>query len=101
VGVYNVVTYNGKIYANAALEFYSASWRDPVLGAPDIVVPEEGLGGDAGTLNAASDQFTQSLSLPTNVENVYLDIIARSHHSPHSRFEENAAPALPLTSNGQ
>jgi hypothetical protein len=78
VGVYDGVDYNGIIYANAALEFYPASWRDPAPKTPDIVVPVEGSGGDAGTLNTTSDQITQALSLPTNVESVYLDVIAQS-----------------------
>ena len=78
VGVYNGVTYNGIIYANAALEFYPASWREPPAKTPDIVVPVEGSGGDAGTLNTGSDQITQALNLPTNVERVYLDVISQS-----------------------
>jgi hypothetical protein len=78
VGVSNGVTYNGIIYADATLEFYPASWEDPPAQAPDIVVPVEGSGGDAGTLNTTSDQITQALSLPTNVERVYLDVIAQS-----------------------
>jgi hypothetical protein len=78
IGVSNGVTYNGIIFANAALEFYPASWREPPAKTPDIVVPVEGAGGDAGTLNTTSDQITQALSLPTNVERVYLDVIAQS-----------------------
>lgn len=78
VGVYNGVTYNGIIYANAALEFYPASKWEPAARTPDIVVPVEGPGGDAGTLNTSSDQITQTLSLPTNVERAYLDVIAES-----------------------
>ena len=78
VGVYNGVTYNGIIYANAALAFYPASMRDPAPQTPDIVVPVNGSGGDAGTLNTTTDQITQALNLPTNVESVYLDIIAQS-----------------------
>jgi Peptide N-acetyl-beta-D-glucosaminyl asparaginase amidase A len=79
VGVYNGVTYDGIIYANAALEFYKAN--DEAHGhadIPDIVVPVEGPGGDAGTLNTTGDQVTQTLNLPTNVERVYLDVIAQS-----------------------
>ena len=77
VGVSNGVTYNGIIYANAALEFYPASGhRTPVT--PDIVVPVNGGGGDAGTLNTTSDTISQTLNLPTNVERVYLDVIAQS-----------------------
>jgi hypothetical protein len=78
VGVSGGVTYNGIIYANAALEFYPASWQDGPAVTPDIVVPVNGSGGDAGTLNTTADQITQVLNLPMNVERVYLDIIAQS-----------------------
>ncbi|MGC2544799.1 MAG: peptide-N4-asparagine amidase, partial [Silvibacterium sp.] len=78
VGVSGGVTYNGIIYANAALEFYPASFRDPAPRTPDIVVPVNGSGGDAGTLNTTTDQITQTLDLPTNVESVYLDVIAQN-----------------------
>lgn len=81
IGVSNGVTYNGLIYANATLEFYPTSRHDPAPKTPDIVVPVEGTGGDAGTLNTTSDQITQTLSLPTNVERVYLDVIAQSQSS--------------------
>jgi hypothetical protein len=78
VGVSNGVTYNGIIYANAALEFYPVSWQTPAPLTPDIVVPVNGGGGDAGTLNTTSDTISQTLNLPTNVERVYLDVIAQS-----------------------
>ena len=78
VGVYNGVTYNGIIYANAALEFYPVNWQNPAPLTPDIVVPVNGGGGDAGTLNTTSDTISQTLNLPTNVERVYLDVIAQS-----------------------
>ena len=74
-------TYNGIIYANAALEFYPASWQDRAPRVPDVVVPVEGSGGDAGTLNTTSDRITQTLNLPTNVERVFLDVIAQSQSS--------------------
>lgn len=76
VGVSGGVTYDGIIYANAALEFYPA--RDDAPRVPDIVVPVNGSGGDAGTLNTTADQITQVLNLPGNVERVYLDVIAQS-----------------------
>ena len=78
VGVSGGVTYNGIIYANAALEFYPAGDGDRAPVTPDIVVPVNGAGGDAGTLNTTSDQITQVLNLPTNVDRVYLDVIAQS-----------------------
>ncbi len=78
VGVSGGVTYNGIIYANAALEFYPASRQDRAPRVPDVVVPVEGSGGDAGTLNTTSDRITQTLNLPTNVERVVLDVLAQS-----------------------
>jgi Peptide N-acetyl-beta-D-glucosaminyl asparaginase amidase A len=78
VGVYQGVTYNGIIYADAALEFYPASGQEGAPRTPDVVVPVNGPGGDAGTLNTTSSQITQTLNLPRNVERVYLDVIAQS-----------------------
>jgi hypothetical protein len=78
----NVVdsTYTGIIYANAALEFYPASWRDPAPIVADVVIPVDDTGGDAGSVNSGQ-QITQVLNLPTNVEKVYLDVISQSQSS--------------------
>ena len=70
-------TYTGIIYANAALEFYPASWKAPAPVVPDIVVAVDSTGGDAGAVNSGQ-QVTQVLDLPTNVEKVYLDVISQS-----------------------
>jgi peptide N-acetyl-beta-D-glucosaminyl asparaginase amidase A len=78
VGVSGGVTYNGIIYANAALEFYPASAEERAPRTPDLVVPVNGSGGDAGTLNNTASQITQTLNLPGNVERAYLDVIAQS-----------------------
>jgi hypothetical protein len=78
VGVSGGVTFNGIIYANAALEFFPASHEEGAPRVPDVVVPVNGTGGDAGTLNTTMDRITQTLNLPTNVERVVLDVIAQS-----------------------
>ncbi len=78
VGVSGGVDYNSIIFANAALEFYPASFLAPAPRTPDVVVPVNGSGGDAGTLNTGADQITQTLNLPMNTERVYLDVIAQS-----------------------
>ena len=78
VGVSGGVTYNGIIYANAALEFYPAADDASAPRTADIVVPVNGAGGDAGALNTTTDSITQTLNLPRNVERVYLDVIAQS-----------------------
>ena len=77
VGVSNGTDYNGIIYANAALEFYPADFANPAPETPDVVVPVNGTGGDAGTLNTTTDTISQTLNLPENVESVYLDVIAQ------------------------
>lgn len=78
VGVYQGVNYNGIIYASAALEFYPASYRDRAPRTPNIVIPINGAGGDAGTLNTTTDTISQTVTLPQNVEQVYLDVIAQN-----------------------
>ncbi|GGH08408.1 peptide-N4-asparagine amidase [Silvibacterium dinghuense] len=77
VGEYNGTDYDGLIYANAALEFYPANPVNPAPAVPDLVVAVTGSGGTAGTLNTTSDTISQTLSLPENVESVYLDVIAQ------------------------
>src|SRR6202000_1931685 len=81
VGVSNGVTYNGIIYANAALEFYPANFANPAPDVPDGVVPINGTGCHAGTLNTTSDTISQTLNLPENLESVYLDVIAQNQSS--------------------
>jgi hypothetical protein len=78
--IYNIVnsTYTGIIYADAALEFYPTSGKNPAADAPDVVVPLPDAAGGAAPLNTAADQLSQHVKLPTNVERVYLDVIAQS-----------------------
>lgn len=78
VGVYNGVTYNGIIYANAALEFYPAS--DDARGAdvPDAVLPLPDAAGGAQALNTTTSVLSQAYTFPTNVERAYLDIFTQS-----------------------
>jgi hypothetical protein len=70
-------TYTGIIYASAALEFYPATRLSPPPVVPDIVEPVSS-GNGPGTLNTSADQVTETLTLPRNVEKVYLDVIAQS-----------------------
>lgn len=70
-------TYTGIIYASASLEFYPATRWDEVAAVPDIVKPVSS-GNGPGTLNTSTDQVTETLTLPRNVEKVYLDVIAQS-----------------------
>ena len=78
VGTSGGVVYNGIIYADAALEFYPASFFAPAPGTPDLVVPMPDAEGGAATLSTTSSQLAQPVTLPTNVERVYLDVITQS-----------------------
>ena len=78
VGVSGGVDYTGIIYANAALEFYPASWFEPAADAPDVVVPLPNAAGGATSLNDTASQLSQLVTLPANTERVYLDVIAQS-----------------------
>ena len=77
VGVSGGVDYTGIIFGNAALEFYPASFIDPAPRVPNVVIGIPGNGG-AATLNDTTSQLSQSVTLPTNVESAYLDVIAQS-----------------------
>jgi len=77
VGVYDGVDYNGIIYANANLIFYQSGPQAPAPHVPNLVI---GLPGNSGaaTLNTPTSVYTQTVSLPTNVTEAYLDVIAQS-----------------------
>ncbi len=70
-------TYTGIIYASAELEFYPASRFSPAPAVADLVEPVSS-GNGPGTLNTSADQVTETVTLPRNVEKVYLDVIAQS-----------------------
>jgi hypothetical protein len=77
VGVYQGVDYNGIIYSNASLVFFPETPTAVTVAAPDVVIGIPGNGG-AATLSNTASQLTQSVTLPTNVEKLYLDVIAQS-----------------------
>ncbi|HEY0784779.1 MAG TPA: peptide-N4-asparagine amidase [Acidobacteriaceae bacterium] len=78
VGVSGGVTYDGIIYASAALEFYPANLANLPLPAPDVVLPMPGGTNTTYTLNSTSDVLAATFSLPRNIEAAYLDVISQS-----------------------
>lgn len=79
VGVSGGVNYTGVIFADAQLEFYPASFPDRDRGTrvADVVIGLQA-DSDATTLNTTGSQLSKALTLPTNVESAYLDVIAQS-----------------------
>ena len=70
--------FNGIIFANAQLQFYPADFRDPAPRVADVVVPLPTASVGAFTLNTTADQLSQSVTLPENTEEAYLDVFAQS-----------------------
>lgn len=85
VGVYNGVLYDGIIYGNAQLEFYPAHGRTHTPKVPDVVIPLQG-DSDGTFLNTTTDQLSKTLTLPTNIESAYLDIVAQSQSNDEFWF---------------
>jgi hypothetical protein len=77
VGESGGVDYTGIIYANSELDFYPPDAKNPVTETPEVVIGLQGNGG-AATLNSTTSQLTDTVTLPTNVERAYLDVIAQS-----------------------
>jgi hypothetical protein len=71
-------TFTGIIFANAQLDFYPADFRDPAPRVADVVVPLPTASIGAFTLNTTADQLSQSVTLPQNTEEAYLDVFAQS-----------------------
>jgi hypothetical protein len=71
-------TFTGIIFANAQLDFYPADFRDPAPRVADVVVPLPTASIGAFTLNTTADQLSQSVTLPRNTEEAYLDVFAQS-----------------------
>src|SRR5271156_2500086 len=65
------------IFANAALEFFPATPFAPAPATADLVV---GLSSGSNPLDlvTTTDQLTQTVNLPRNVEKVYLDVFAQN-----------------------
>ena len=71
-------TFTGVIFANAQLDFYPADFRDPAPRVADVVVPLPTASIGAFTLNTTADQLSQSVTLPRNTEEAFLDVFAQS-----------------------
>jgi hypothetical protein len=91
VGISGTVNYNGIIYANARLEFYPVPSRegDHESGdrdhhretrVPDVVIGLQG-DSDAAALSTTASRLSKTLTLPTNIEAAYLDVIAQNQSS--------------------
>jgi hypothetical protein len=75
--LYNLIdqTYTGHILGSASLAFYPPSAEAPAAKTAQTVLP---LASSLVALSPANPQLTAAFTLPTNVERLYLDVIAQS-----------------------
>jgi hypothetical protein len=71
-------TYTGILQGTATLQFYPAVQGVTSLRTPDVVYPlSASASGGAVTLNTPTDQLTQTITFPTNVERAFVDVLAQ------------------------
>ena len=80
---------NGVFTVNAKLEFYPAdqggqTWQNnKKTGLPDMVLPLTQSNGNGGVnlpvlLFSPTDQYSTTFTLPTNIEQIYMDVVSQS-----------------------
>lgn len=77
---------NGVFTVSADLEFYPEPGHSPTPRTPDVVLPLVQPNGNGGVnlpafLFSPTDQLSTTLSLPTNIEGAYLDVVAQSQQA--------------------
>lgn len=71
-------TYTGIISGTAELEFYPANFSNPAPRTPDAVLSVSNNAGGAVSLASTTSVLTQTFTLPTNIERLYLDVYSQS-----------------------
>jgi len=75
-------TYTGILYGSAELDFYPVPKHQQVPDTADQVYPlSAGPDGGTVTLGNSSSVLSTTVTLPTNVERAYLDVIAQSQNA--------------------
>jgi hypothetical protein len=72
-------TYTGIIYASSTLEFYPlAPDQTAPVTANEVLALSAGPTGGTVALNSSTDTLSGTFTLPTNIQNAYLDVYAQS-----------------------
>jgi len=77
---------NSIIFGTFKLEFYPANFINPAPRTADVVLPVTQAGNDSVILNNANPEYTETFTLPANVESAYLDVIAQSQNQEEQWF---------------
>jgi len=71
----------GIIFGNAEMRFYPASFFKPAPRTADEVLPLRDASGGAVIVPNTTSPLTQTFTLPTNIEQAYLDVFAQSQQN--------------------
>jgi Peptide N-acetyl-beta-D-glucosaminyl asparaginase amidase A len=71
----------GIIFGNAEIRFYPASFFSPAPRTADAVLPIPDASGGAVIVPNTTSPLTQTFTLPTNIEQAYLDVFAQSQQN--------------------
>jgi len=72
-------TYTGIQYATATLQFYPLAPKQTAPVTADVVLPlSAGSTGGTVALNTSTDTLSGTFTLPTNIQNAYLDVYSQS-----------------------
>ena len=75
-------TYTGIQYATATLQFYPLAANQTAPLTADVVLPlSAGSTGGTVFLNTSTDTLSGTFTLPTNIQNAYLDVYSQSQSS--------------------
>jgi Peptide N-acetyl-beta-D-glucosaminyl asparaginase amidase A len=77
---------NSIIFGTFKLEFYQANFVNPAPRTADMVLPLPDNGNGAVGLNNTTPEFTQTFTLPKNIESAYIDVLAESQSSEEQWF---------------
>jgi hypothetical protein len=74
-------TYTGIIYASSTLEFYPlAPGQTAPVTANQVLALSAGPTGGTVSLNSSTDTLSGTFTLPTNIQNAYLDVYSQSQN---------------------
>lgn len=78
-------TYTGIIYGTVDVYFYPAAQQNPAPVTADVVYALPS-GGGATIVNNGSPSFSTTLTLPTNMKNMYVDVVSQSQNEEEQWF---------------
>src|SRR5579863_2412831 len=88
---------NSVIFGTFTLEFYPADHRNPAPRTADAVLPIPDNSNGTFAIDSTNPVLSQAFTLPTNVEEAYLDVFAQSQNQEEQWFlcvPDSLAPTL-------